>query len=130
MATVVATDATREQHEEQSAVDGSPSAVPTVDSSDAGEPSAAVSNRAVELTAVDGSRLRHQRSLHPPLYPSNLLTSSAVYISRLHHTTRPPPLSPALLYRHTTIAVSVFSLDPSVSVRFRRGDPSGDGAPA
>ena len=130
MATVVATDATREQHEEQSAVDGSPSAVPTVDSSDAGEPSAAVSNRAVELTGVDGSRLRHQRSLHPPLYPSNLLTSSAVYISRLHHTTRPPPLSPALLYRHTTIAVSVFSLDPSVSVRFRRGDPSGDGAPA
>ena len=117
-----ATDATREQHEEQSAVDGSPSAVP---SSDAGEPSAAVSNRAVELTGVDGSRLRHQRSLHPPLYPSNLLTSSAVYISRLHHTTRPPPLSPALLYRHTTIAVSVFSLDPSVSVRFRRGDPSG-----
>ena len=81
MATVVATDATREQ----SAVDGSPSAVPTVDSSDAGEPSAAVSNRAVELTGVDGSRLRHQRSLHPPLYPSNLLTSSAVYISRLHH---------------------------------------------
>ena len=130
MATVVATDATREQHEEQSAVDGSPSAVPTVDSSDAGETSAAVSNRAVELTGVDGSRLRHQRSLHPPLYPSNLLTSSAVYISRLHHTTRPPPLSPALLYRHTTIAVSVFSLDPSVSVRFRRGDPSGDGAPA
>ena len=85
-------------------MDGSPSAVPTVDSSDAGEPSAAVSNRAVELTGVDGSRLRHQRSLHPPLYPSNLLTSSAVYISRLHHTTRPPPLSPALLYRHTTIA--------------------------
>ena len=127
MATVVATDATREQHEEQSAVDGSPSAVPTVDSSDAGEPSAAVSNRAVELTGVDGSRLRHQRSLHPPLYPSNLLTSSAVYITPL---ARLPPLSPALLYRHTTIAVSVFSLDPSVSVRFRRGDPSGDGAPA
>ena len=129
-----ATDATREQHEEQSAVDGSPSAVPTVGSSDAGEPSAAVSNRAVELTGVDGSRLRHQRSLHPPLYPSNLLTSSAVYISRLHHTTRPPPLSPALLYRHTHhhcwLAVSVFSLDPSVSVRFRHGDPSGDGAPA
>ena len=69
-ATVVATDATREQHEEQSAVDGSPSAVPTVGSSDAGEPSVAVSNRAVELTAVDGSLLRHQRSLHPPPYPS------------------------------------------------------------
>ena len=62
MATVVATDATREQHEEQSAVDGSPSAVPTVASSDAGEPSAAVSNRAVELTAVDGSLLLHFHS--------------------------------------------------------------------
>ena len=37
-ATVVATDATREQHEEQFAVDGggSPSAVPTVGASDAG----------------------------------------------------------------------------------------------
>jgi len=58
MATVVATDATREQ----SAVDGgaSPSAVPTVDSSDAGAPSAAVSNRAVELTAVS-STLAHLR---------------------------------------------------------------------
>ena len=64
-ATVVATDATREQHEEQSAVDGggSPSAVPTVDSSDAGEPSAAVSNRAVELTAVDDSLLHHTSAL-------------------------------------------------------------------
>eukprot|EP00966_Prymnesium_polylepis_P333298 7388770-Prymnesium_polylepis.1 len=69
MATVVATDATREQHEEQSAVDGSPSAVPTVGSSDAGEPSAAVSNRAVELTAVDGSLLHH---LQPPPIASHL----------------------------------------------------------
>ena len=83
-------------------MDGSPSAVPTVDSSDAGEPSAAVSNRAVELTGVDGSRLRHQRSLHPPLYPSNLLTSSAVYITplarlrchRLSSTDTPPLLCP------------------------------------
>ena len=60
-ATVEATDATREQHEEQSVVDGggSPSAVPTVDLSDAGKLSAAVSNRAVELTAVDGSVLHH-----------------------------------------------------------------------
>jgi len=62
-ATAVATDATREQPEEQSAVDGggggSPSALPTVGSSDAGAPSAAVSNRAVELTAVDGSVLHH-----------------------------------------------------------------------
>ena len=63
MATVVATDATREQHEEQSAVDGSPSAVPTVDSSDAGEPSAAVSNRA--------RRADRRRWLSPPSPPTS-----------------------------------------------------------
>ena len=67
-------------------------APPTVDSSDAGEPSAAVSNRR-----------RSARRLSPPPLPT-------------HH--------------HCWLAVSVFSLDPSVSVRFQRGDPSGDGAPA
>ena len=63
-----ATDATRVQPEEQSAVDGSPSAVPTVGSSDAGEPSAAVSNRAVELTGVDGALSSTTSVFSLPLY--------------------------------------------------------------
>ena len=35
---------------------------------------------------------------------------------------------PLPTHHHCWLAVSVFSLDPSVSVRFRRGGPSGDGA--
>ena len=60
-----------------------------------------------ELAAVDGSlsSTTNARCIH-------LLTSSAVYISRLNHT-HPPQLSPALLYRHPPpllTAVSMFSL--------------------
>jgi hypothetical protein len=75
------------------------------------------------LSSATNARCIHL-SIHPTSSPHQPSTS-AVYI-----TTRPPPLSPALLYRHhhCWLAVSVFSLDPSVSVRFRRGDPSGDGA--
>ena len=123
-ATVVATDATREQHEEQSAehCHGSPSAVP---SSDAGAPSAAVSNRARRADRRRWlSLLRHHlRARCIPIHPTSHQPSTSprarLRCHRLSSTDTP-----------TIVAVSVFSLDPSVSVRFRRGDPSGDGAPA
>ena len=81
-------------------------APPTVDSSDAGEPSAAVSNRAVELAPVELSLL--------PQHLHMLVASTSIHL----HTsspTRPPLLSPALIYTDTPLlaAVSMFSFEAS-----------------
>jgi len=87
---------------------GSPSAVPTVGSSDVGAQSAAVSNRAIELAAVDGSLLHHHLDA---LVAS---TSLSIHLHTSSAVSSPPSLSTSH-YQHTTVAaaaaVLMISLD-------------------
>lgn len=85
---------------------------------------AAVSNR-----VVDGSLFQHHhraRCIHLAIHPAPHLISRLITpLARLRC-----PGSPLPTRHHCSLLAAVFSLDPSLSVRIWRGDPSGDGAPA